>query len=128
MSRFGIEPEVEFVRWGVDEFGIIGPRIETAAHKHQLLRQSREFWIDGDGQRQVCHRTALVDGHLVGKPMDHPQQKMGGVFVGRLSRRLGLRHLSQLVRRMIELRRPGAQPRHGTILLLPLLDILFPPY
>ena len=109
----------------IDELGIVSPRIDTAAHEHQFFSQSREFGIDRNGEGEVGHRAAFVNRHLVWKLTHHPQQKVCGIFVGGLGRGLAFRHLTQLVRRVIEPRRPCAQPQLKTELLLPLLRLLF---
>src|SRR5580658_9281651 len=128
MRRLRIEPEVKFVSWGIYELRVIGPRIEAGAHKHQLLGQTRKCWIDRNSQCEVGHRTALVDGDLVGKFMDHPDEKMGGVLIGWPGRGFAFGQLTQLIGRMIKPRSPGSQPGYAAILLLPALRILFCPY
>src|SRR5258708_9168418 len=127
MSRFRIEPKVKFVRWSVYEFGVVSSRIEASTHEHQFFSKSRAFRVDRNGQREICDGAALVNGDLIRKLMNHPQQKVRGILVDRLDHWPALRHLSQLVGRMIEPRRPCAQPGHRTVLLLPLLGILFSP-
>ena len=56
-------------------------RIQAAAHEDQFFRQTREFRIDGDGERKIGHRAALVDRDLMRILVDHAHQKVCGVFV-----------------------------------------------
>ena len=55
MRGLGIEPEVELVPRAGGELGIVGLRIEAAAHEHDALGERGEFGIDGNGERDVGH-------------------------------------------------------------------------
>ena len=52
--------------------------------KTSCLRQLGKLRIDGDGERQVGHRTAFVDRHCMWELVNFPNQEVSRIFVGGL--------------------------------------------
>ncbi len=84
VGGFRIHPEIKFVPRRVDEFRIVGGGIQAAAHEDEFLCEFGELRIDAQGEREVGHRAALVDGDLVRIFVHHANQKVRSVFGGRL--------------------------------------------
>src|SRR5580658_6751575 len=125
VSRFRIEPEVEFATGSIDELGVGGLRIQAGAHEDEFFGHPRKFGIDGDGQSEVRHWAALVNRYFVGEVVDHANQKVRCVFISGFGTGLAFGHFSKVVCWMIKTRGPGSQPGYGTVTLLPEFRFLF---
>ena len=77
------------------------------------------MWINGVGERQVRHGTALVDRHLMGIFVHHADQKVSGVLIGRLGSGLPFRKLRNYVMLMPPAIIPGTGERDFSISCLP---------
>ena len=93
VGGFGVEPEVELVARMGGELGVVGLRVEAAAHDDDALGELGEVGIDGEGERDVGERAGGVDGDLVRVRVDLADEEVGGVFVERLGGGLRLRRV-----------------------------------
>src|SRR5579872_5424364 len=94
----------------VDELRVVGLRVQTGAHEHQLLRQPWKFRIERYGERQVRHWPSFIDGYLAGIPSHHPHEEVGGIFVQWFGGGDAFRHIAQLLRWVVETWSPCAKP------------------
>jgi len=79
---FRIHPEIEFALGRERKFGIVGLRIDAAAHDDEFFGEFGEVGIEGNGQGEVGHRAGGVDGDVVWIFIDHAHEKVCGVFGG----------------------------------------------
>jgi len=71
------------VAWAADELRIVSARARASAHKDQAFGQLGKMRIDPVGERQVRQGAALVDRHFMRIFVDHADQEVSGVLIGR---------------------------------------------
>src|SRR5690348_5758591 len=126
LRRLRIEPEIKFVARIVGKFRIGGLRVQASAHEHQLFCQLGKLRIECDGQRQVGHRPAGIDGYVVRIAPHHADKKMRRINLRSLGGWSALRQLGNHKRLVPPALIPCPRVRHLAVALLPQLGVTPP--
>ena len=76
-------------------------RGDASAHDHEFLREFGNLRIEAQGLREVGERAAGVYRYLVRILVDHANDEVGGVFVGRLGRGIAFDQVRDFIRTVI---------------------------
>src|SRR5271168_741540 len=74
------------------EFRIVGDGVDAAAHQDELFRERRKLRINHLSKSEIRQRAALVNGDFMRKLVDHANQEMRCIFMGRFGGWRALRH------------------------------------
>ena len=119
LGGFRVEPKIKFVARAADEFGIVGARAQAAAHEDEAFGEFGKMRIDGVGKGEVGQGAAFVDGDFMRIFVNHADEEVSGVFVGRAGCGLAFGERRDYVVFVPPARVPGAGEFNFSIARLP---------